>query len=124
MNKKHMKTILKLAYVSLAIAVLAIGAVTANGELGDLFASLTGTGVNGGGFLYRYTSNGMQSTLASGVSRPNGLAFDHFGNLFVATTTFDGTAYQGAILKITPLGEQSNFCLRRPRPLPRRLSHR
>ena len=104
-----MKTPINLIYAALTALFLAIGAVTANGELGDLFASLTGTGVNGGGFLYRYTSNGMQSTLASGVSRPNGLAFDHFGNLFVATTTFDGTAYQGAILKITPLGEQDTF---------------
>jgi sugar lactone lactonase YvrE len=109
MNKKHMKRIRMLAYVSVAIAVLAIGAPTADGELGDLFASLTGTGVNGGGFLYRYTSNGVQSTLASGVSRPNGLALDHFGNLFVATTTLDGTSYQGTILKVTPLGVQSTF---------------
>lgn len=104
-----MKTPINLIYAALTALFLAIGAVTANGELGDLFASLTGTGVNGGGFLYRYTSNGVQSTLASGVSRPNGVAVDHFGNLFVATTTFDGTAYQGAILKITPLGVQSTF---------------
>jgi sugar lactone lactonase YvrE len=104
-----MKTIRKLAYVSLAIAVLAIDAPTADGELGDLFASLTGTGENGGGFIYRYTSSGAQSILASGISRPNGVALDHFGNLFVASTTFDGTSYQGTILEITPLGEQSTF---------------
>jgi sugar lactone lactonase YvrE len=104
-----MKTIRKLAYVSLAIAVLAIDASTADRELGDLFASLTGTGVNGGGFLYRYTSNGVQSTVASGLSRPHGVAFDHFGNLFVASTTLDGTSYQGTILEITPLGELSTF---------------
>ena len=47
--------------------------------------------------------------VASGVSRPSGVAVDHFGNLFVATTTLDGTAYQRAILKITPLGVQSTF---------------
>ena len=104
-----MKTIRKLAYVSLAIAVVAIDAATADRELEHLFASLTGTGVNGGGFVYRYTSDGMHSTVASGVSRPNGLAFDHFGNLFVASTTFDGTSYQGTILEITPLGVQTTF---------------
>jgi len=108
-EQRHVKTIRRLPYVLLAFAVLAIDASTANRELGDLFASLTGTGVNGGGFLYRYTSNGVQSTFASGVSRPSGLAFDHFGNLFVASTTFDGTSYQGTILEITPLGEQSTF---------------
>ena len=95
--------------VAFTALFLIISAVTADRELGDLFASLIGTGVNGGGFVYRYTSNGMQTTVASGVSRPNGLAFDHFGNLFVATTTFDGSSYQGTILKITPLGEQSTF---------------
>jgi hypothetical protein len=37
------------------------------------------------------------------------VAFDHFGNLFVASTTFDGTSYQGTILEITPLGVQTTF---------------
>jgi len=48
-----MKTIMKLAYLTFAIALVAAEAPSANGELGDLFASLTGTGVNGGGFIYR-----------------------------------------------------------------------
>src|SRR5882762_4611294 len=104
-----MKTIMKLAYLTFAIAVVAADAPTANGELGDLFASLTGTGLNGGGFIYRYTSSGVQSTLASGLSRPHGVALDHFANLFVASTTLDGTSYQGTILKINPLGVQSTF---------------
>ncbi len=104
-----MKRIRKLAYVSLAIAVIAIDAPTADGELGDLFASLTGTGVNGGGFVYRYATTGAQSIVASGLSRPNGVAVDHFGNLFVATTTLDGTSYEPTILKITPSGVQTTF---------------
>ena len=58
-NKKQVKTITKLAYLSLAIAVLAIDTSTADGELGDLFASLTGTGENGGGSIYRYTPSGV-----------------------------------------------------------------
>jgi len=44
---------MKLAYLTFAIALVAADAPSANGELGDLFASLTGTGVNGGGFIYR-----------------------------------------------------------------------
>jgi len=108
-TKKHVKPITKLAYLSLAIAVLAIDTSTADGELGDLFASLTGTGENGGGSIYRYTPSGVQSTLASGVSRPDGVVLDHFANLFVASTTLDGMSYDGTILKITPLGVQSTF---------------
>jgi hypothetical protein len=92
-----MKTIMKLAYLTFAIALVAAEAPSANGELGDLFASLTGTGVNGGGFIYRYTSSGVQSTLASSVSRRNGVALDHSANLFVASATLDGTSYQGTI---------------------------
>lgn len=93
----------------LAIAVIAIEIPTASAELGGLFASLVGTGENGGGFIYRYAPNGVQSTIASGVSRPFGVALDHFANLFVASTTLNGTSYQGTILKITPQGVQSTF---------------
>ena len=35
-----------------------------------------------------------------------GVAFNQSGNLFVATATFDGTTFQGAIVKITPDGVQ------------------
>lgn len=104
-----MKALINLIYAALTAVFFGIGAVTANGELGDLFASLTGNGENGGGFIYRYTPSGVQSTIASGLSRPHGVAFDHYGNLFVASTTLNGTSYQGTILKITPLGVQSTF---------------
>jgi hypothetical protein len=105
-----MKTITKLIYAAVAAISLAIGAVTANGALGDLFASINGTGDNGGGFIYQYTSTGQQSTFASGLSRPRGIAFDHFGNLFVASTTCDVNGNcQGSIVKITPDGVQSTF---------------
>ena len=104
-----MKAVVK----SISAAVVALALLTAvpaaNGELGDLFASLTGTGVNGGGFVYRYTSIGVQSVVASGLSRPSGVVVDHFGNLFVATTTLNGTSYEPTILKITPTGVQTTF---------------
>jgi len=85
------------------------GLPAANGEMGDLFTSLTGSGVNGGGFVYRYTSTGAQSVVASGLSRPNGVVVDRFGNLFVATTTLNGKEYEPTILKITPTGWQTTF---------------
>jgi sugar lactone lactonase YvrE len=87
------------------------GAATANGAPNDLFASINGTGDNGGGFIYKYTPNGVQSIFASGLSRPRGVAFDHAANLFVATLTCDNVSgtCQGAIVKISPGGVQSTF---------------
>jgi len=105
-----MKTISKLIYSALAIAILGIGAVTANATLNDLFASINGSGDNGGGFIYQYTPSGVQGVFASGLSRPRGVKFDHLGNLFVATETCDASGNcQGSIVKITPDGVQSTF---------------
>jgi len=106
-----MKTITKLMYAAFTAVVLATGAVTANGALNDLFASVNGDTQNGGGFIYEYNPGGVQSTFASGLSRPRGVAFDHFGNLFVVTNTFDPVSgtIQASIVKITPDGVQSTF---------------
>ena len=107
----RMKTITKLIYLAFTVVILAIGAVTANGAPNDLFASINGNGANGGGFIYKYNPGGVQSIFASGLSRPRGVAFDHFGNLFVATNTFDSVSgtFQSSIVKITQQGVQSTF---------------
>jgi hypothetical protein len=47
------------------------------------------------------THAGVQSTFASGLYGPKGLAFDSSGNLFVTT--------YGQIIEITPSGVQSTF---------------
>ena len=104
-----MKTITKLIYTAFAVISLAIGAVIAQGAVNDLFASINGTGDNGGGFISKYTSTGVQSIFASGLSRPRGVAFDNAANLFVATNTCVSGTCQGAIVKITPAGVQSTF---------------
>ena len=103
-----MKTIIKVIYAAFALLILTMGAVTSNCALNDLFASIGGNSENGGGFVYQYTAIGVQSTFASGLSRPGGVAFDHRNNLFVATNTFGSISltFQGAILKITPDGVQ------------------
>jgi sugar lactone lactonase YvrE len=108
---KHMKTITKLIYAAFAAVTLAIGAVTANGAVGDLFVSINGDGTNGAGSIYEYTPTGVQSLFASELSAPRGVAFDGLGNLFVANTTFDDPSqtFQGTIVKITPDGVQSLF---------------
>jgi sugar lactone lactonase YvrE len=109
-TEKNMKTTSKLIYSALAVLSLGIAAVTANGALNDLFASVNGQG-NGGGFIYEYTPAGVQSTFASGLSRPRGVAFDSSGNLFVATSPFDDVnqVFVATIVKITPAGVQSIF---------------
>jgi hypothetical protein len=106
-----MKTITKFIYAGFAVVIAAMGVVTANGALGDLYASIDGNGSNGGGLIYRYMPRGVQSIFGSGLSEPRGVAFDHFGNLFVANTSFDviSHTFQATIKKITPDGVQSTF---------------
>src|SRR5499427_2399960 len=101
----------RLTVVFLVGVGLAIGAVTANGAPNDLFVSINGDGNNGGGFIYEYNPGGVQSIFAAGLSRPRGVAFDHSGNLFVVTNTFDSVSgtFQSSIVKITPDGVQSTF---------------
>ena len=79
-GNKHIKIITRLLYLAFAVVGLAAGAVTAQGALGDLFASINGTGDNGGGFIYQYTPDGMHTTFGSGLSQPRGMAFDGAGN--------------------------------------------
>jgi len=110
-GNKHMKTITKFTYAVFGALTLAIGAVTANGAVNDLFVSINGNGSNGGGSVYEYTPAGFQSTFATGLSRPRGVAFDSSGNLLVATSTFDNVnqVWVGTIVKITPDGVHSTF---------------
>jgi len=60
------------------------------------------------GNIYSFTPNGVQSTVASGLSFPTGLAFNSAGDLFVAC--LGGTGMNaGYITEITPGGVQSTF---------------
>ncbi len=106
-----MKTITKFIYAAFAAVTLSIGTVTANGAVGDLFVSINGDGTNGNGLVFQYTPTGVQSLFASNLSEPRGVAFDHFGNLFVANNFFDDPSqtFQLTIVKITPDGVQSTF---------------
>jgi|GEM_PF-1444189 len=59
--------------------------------------------------VYGYTSNGVQSTFASGFNFwVTGLAFDSASNLFVAVES-GAIAGQGQIIKTTPSGAQTTF---------------
>ncbi len=68
----------------LAIGVLWLDNISAQ----NLFVSDSSSGS-----IYEFTPDGTQSTFATGMSDPEGLAFDHAGNLFVAN-------YDDAIYKI------------------------
>jgi DNA-binding beta-propeller fold protein YncE len=99
-----------IANAAFQVVILAIGTLTANSEPGDLFASIDGSAGNGPGYIFKFTRNGERSTVASGLSRPRGLAFDSAGNLFVATNFCDNATWcHPTILKITPSGTQKAF---------------
>ena len=74
-----MKAITKLIYSAVAVVTLAIGALTANADPGDIFVSDVGNEV-----IYKFAPDGTRSTFASGLFTPEGLAFDSAGNLFEA----------------------------------------
>jgi hypothetical protein len=61
-----------------------------------------------GGNIYEFTPGGVQSTFASGVSYPSGMAFDSAGNLFVVEYG-NGLTNNGDILEFAPNGTQSTF---------------
>ena len=82
-------------------AVVCAGAVlliASNTQAQNLFVS----DFNNGN-IYEFTPGGTQSTFASGLSYPAGLAFNSAGNLFVAN------AINGNITEITPNGTQSIY---------------
>src|SRR6266536_6024054 len=93
------QALLKAAFVFLSGALLvALIPIVAHANPGDLYATDNSS-------IRIYAPDGTGSIFASGLLRPRGLAFDGFGNLFVATldtaTLFDS---QGQILKFAPDG--------------------
>jgi DNA-binding beta-propeller fold protein YncE len=73
---------------------------------GDLFVGSTS-----GDDIVKITRGGAQSTFASGLDTPYGLAFDSAGNLFEAD------ASSGNIYEFTPDGAKSTFASGLSRPL-------
>jgi hypothetical protein len=117
------KFTLIVAVLVLAVSAGALIPKSAYAAPGDLFATnnLGGSGHDGGCSIYQYTPSGPPpSTFGSfgcnfasncGLAAPRGLAFDNNSppNLFVATENFDGTNFQGRILKVASDGTPSTF---------------
>src|SRR5438309_5319013 len=80
------------------VAAASFVAVTVNAAPGDLFEADYGSGT-----IYKFTPAGTQSTFTTGLSSPEGLAFDNAGNLFEADNG------SGTIYKFTSDGVRSTF---------------
>ena len=63
------------------------------------------------GEIFEYTPSGVQSTYATGLSAPRGLAFDSIGNLFAAETVYphDDLNGIGKVLKYNLRNKVSTF---------------
>jgi DNA-binding beta-propeller fold protein YncE len=110
----HFKKILILP-VRTFLSLGAIFALAMTAHAQNLYVSVNGAlcgphCTDFSGSISEYTPDGMQSTFASGLARPRGLAFDSSGNLFAAVT-HNGPPNQphGSILKFPPLGQPSVF---------------
>jgi hypothetical protein len=67
-RKKHMKTITKFIYSAFAVVILAIGALTASADPGDIFVSDVTSGV-----IHRLAPDGTEYPLfATGLVAPEG----------------------------------------------------
>src|SRR5208282_3254014 len=90
-----------------AVCAGAVMLISTSAQAQNLFVSDYANDTVGSGNIYEYMPSGVQSTFASGLPNPNGLAFDSAGNLFVSC--LGGQAGTQIIVKITPSGVQSTF---------------
>jgi len=77
-------------------------ALAANTLAQNLFVSAQAPLSSSGG-IFKFSPNGVQSSIASGLRLPYGLAFDSAGDLFAVI------ARNGEIIKIAPNGDQSTI---------------
>jgi sugar lactone lactonase YvrE len=88
-----MKNLIRITVCCEAIMLISIGAQAQNLFVSDYSS----------GNIYEFASDGTQSVFATGLTKPEGLAFNIEDDLFVASQT------GGTITEITPSGVQSTF---------------
>ncbi|HEY2169227.1 MAG TPA: NHL repeat-containing protein [Candidatus Angelobacter sp.] len=99
-----MKTkILRNIFPSLgAVLATALAPITAHAQ--NLYVTVLSPGE-----ILEYTPSGVQSTFATGLEAPRGLAFDSIGNLFAAEAEFPDHIEIGRVLKFNLSNHVSTF---------------
>src|SRR5262249_27417193 len=103
-NNNPMKTKI-LRNVFLSLSVIFALAITAHAQ--NLYVSANVPG--GSHAIFEYTPSGVQSTYASGLNNPRGLAFDSIGNLYATTAKDAGPIEIGRVLKYDLRNHVSTF---------------
>src|SRR5208282_717048 len=86
-----------------AVCAGAVMLISTSAQAQNLFVSDYANDTVGSGNIYEYMPSGVQSTFASGLSGPAGLAFNSAGDLFEADEL------SGNIYEFTPGGVRSTF---------------
>ena len=80
-------------------------------SVGDLFVAVATANSPNSGTILEITPGGVQSTFASGLSNPTGMAFDTADNLFVAD------AGNGNVYEYTPGGVRTTVATGLQQPI-------
>src|ERR1700720_3288664 len=95
-----------LILIALALAALAgaLTPITAHAQV-NLYVSVNGPLGSDDGSISEYTPAGVQTTFASGIPQPRGLAFDSMGNLYAAITALVDNHAVGKVVEFNPRGK-------------------
>jgi sugar lactone lactonase YvrE len=98
-------------FLNIFLSLSAIFALAITAHAQNLYVTVVRPGK-----ILEYTPSGVQSTYATGLTAPRGLAFDSIGNLFAAETVFPHDDFEiGRVLKynlrnkVSTVGSAVNF---------------
>ncbi len=109
----HFKKMRILRNIFLSLSAIFVLAITAHAQ--NLFVSTHRPQSLGGHAILEFTPSGTQSTYATGLDNPRGLAFDSIGNLFAAEILTVDDHVLGRALKfnlrnkVSTVGSAANF---------------
>jgi sugar lactone lactonase YvrE len=91
-------------FLNIFLSLSAIFALAVTAHAQNLYVTVIRPGE-----IFEYTPSGVQSTFATGLTAPRGLAFDSIGNLFAAETLFPHDLGIGRVLKYNLNNKVSTF---------------